>query len=499
MNKRLSKSKIMSGLQCEKRLWLEVHQPDAKIVSDNTQWLFDSGNAVNDVARALHQGGHLIELVDWNFADAIEETKRRLNDAPQAPLFEGTFVHDGVLIMADILQRDEDGYRLIEVKSSSSVKDPYYADCAVQAWVLEGAGLTIHKVELAHINTSFIYRGAGDYHGLLHYENLTDAIAEHKREVPNHVSRFKKVLAGEQPNIEVGDHCHTPYTCPFIEHCSAPNAGESVKYPVTCLPHDRGISAQLLSEGIEDLRDIPHDRLHNEQHKMMRRVCLTGKAELNPRAKKFINRQPYPRYYFDFETIGFAVPIWKGTRPYQQIPFQWSCHMEEQSGELRHAEFLDTTGDAPMRAVTESLLQAVGDSGPIFVYGAFEKGRLNDLAGCFVDLADDIEKVIERLVNLLPLARFNYYHPDMMGSWSLKNVLPTVAPHLDYSDLGEVRDGAAAGAAFRQITHPETDAQHAKSLTHDLLEYCKRDTEGLVALVRFLASGKIQTQSKSDA
>ena len=490
----------MSGLQCEKRLWLEVHQPDAKIVSDNTQWLFDSGNAVNDVARALHQGGHLIELVDWNFADAIEETKRRLNDAPQAPLFEGTFVHDGVLIMADILQRDEDGYRLIEVKSSSSVKDPYYADCAVQAWVLEGAGLTIHKVELAHINTSFVYRGAGNYHGLLHYENLTDAIAEHKREVPNHVSRFKKVLAGEQPNIEIGDHCHDPYDCPFIDHCSGPCA-EAVEYPVTILPNDRKklVAKKLEAEGIDDIRDIPPERLSNATHEWVRAVTVRGKAELNPRAKKYINGQPYPRYYFDFETIGFAVPIWKGTRPYQQIPFQWSCHMEEQSGELRHAEFLDTTGEAPMRAVTESLLQAVGDSGPIFVYGAFEKGRLNDLAGYCMDLADDIEKVIERLVNLLPLARLNYYHPDMMGSWSLKDVLPTVAPHLDYSDLGEVRDGMAAGVAFRQITHPETDAQHAKSLTHDLLEYCKRDTEGLVALVRFLASGKIQTQSKSDA
>ena len=489
----------MSGLQCEKRLWLEVHQPEAKIVSDNTQSLFDVGNAVNDVSRALYQGGHLIEVVDWNFAGAIEETKRMLNDEPETPLFEGTFMHDGVLVMVDVLQRDDDGYRLIEVKSSTSVKEPYYADCAVQAWVSEGAGLTIHKVELAHINNQFVYGGDGDYRGLFHHENLTDAIAEHKREVPNHVSRFKKVLAGEQPNIDVGGHCHTPYECPFIQHCSAANTSERVKYPVTCLPHGGSISAQLISEGIEDIRDIPDDRLHNEQHQMMRRVCTTGKAELTPHANKFINEQPYPRYYFDFETIGFAVPIWKDTRPYQQIPFQWSCHIEEQSGELRHAEFLDTTGDAPMRALTESLLQAVGDSGPIFVYGTFEKNRLNDLAGYGVDLADDIEKVITRLVDLLPLARVNYYHPDMMGKWSLKNVLPTVAPHLDYGDLGEVRDGLAAGAAYQQIVHSETDAQHAMSLTHDLLAYCKRDTEGLVALVKFFATGKIQTRTKSDA
>ena len=485
MTTRLSKSKILSGLQCEKRLWLEVHQPALKVVPAGVERAFAVGHEVNDVAQSLHEGGHLIGFDD-GIAGALIETERVLKASPDATLFEATFSHKGVVVRADILKKGARGYELIEVKSSGSVKAPYYADCAVQVWVLEGCGLPVERVQLAHIDTQFVYGGDGDYRGLLCYNELDADIADVKKEVPKWVSQFHWVLNGRKPNIATGEHCNSPYPCPFIEHCSEPGA----EYPVSCLPRGGQVVKELEAEDIKDIRDIPPGRLTNAIQEWVRRVTVAGKPELDSAAGEVINACSYPRHYLDFETIGFAVPRWKDTRPYQMLPFQWSCHIEAKPGEVAHAEFLDTTGDSPMRAFIESLLATLGQCGAIFVYSPFEKSCLNQLAERFPDLREEIKEVIDRLVDLLPVARQNYYHPDMRGSWSLKALLPTIAPHLDYGDLGEVQDGTAAGAAYQEMIDADTEQPRAQSLAADLRAYCKRDTEALVALVRFFAGEK---------
>ena len=279
--KRLSKSKILSGRQCEKRLWLEVNQPELSVTSAGTEHRFAVGNEVNDVARSLHGDGYLIQ---WK-SDALAETKRMLKESPETTLFEATFAHNGVMVRADILKKDADGYRLIEVKSAASMKDPYYPDCAVQAWVLRGNGVPISRVELAHIDTQFLYAGDGDYRGLFYHQDVTAEVTELQSQVPKWVARFQKVLAGDQPDIATGDHCNNPYSCPFIAHCEPPKT----KYPVECLPYGGKVVAQLLAEGITDIRDIPAGRL-NRQHERVHRVTVTGKPELNPGARKKINQ-----------------------------------------------------------------------------------------------------------------------------------------------------------------------------------------------------------------
>ncbi|MDD9810489.1 MAG: DUF2779 domain-containing protein [Gammaproteobacteria bacterium] len=486
MTTHLSKSKIMSGLQCEKRLWLETHRPALAVVSADVKHRLEAGDEVNEVARSLHAGGHLIGF-DGGIKGAVAETKRMLKNSPQTPLFEATFSHQDVVVRVDVLKKGRRGYRLIEVKSGSSVKDPYYPDCAVQAWALEGCGVPVELVEVAYIDTSFVYAGDGDYRGLLTHENVTKDIADAKQETPGWVKRFKAMLKQGEPDIATGRHCKTPYACPFIAHCSAASGAD---YPVTDLPGGSAIAEELRAEGIADIRDIPRGRLHNARQEWVRKVTVSGQAELNPAAKQIVDACAYPRYYLDFETIQFAVPQWKDTRPYQALPFQWSCHIERAPGEMTHAEFLHTTNDSPMRAFIDSLLAALGDRGAIFVYSGFEKTRLNELAACFPDLRDDIRRVNERLVDLFPVARANYYHPDMRGSWSLKALLPTIAPQLDYADLGEVQDGGAAGIAFLEMIGPQTDASRARQLAVDLRAYCERDTEALVELVQFFSAEK---------
>jgi hypothetical protein len=207
--------------------------------------------------------------------------------------------------------------------------------------------------------------------------------------------------------------------------------------------------------------------------------------ELNPKAGETLVALSFPRYYIDFETFQPAVPVWAGTRPYQQTPYQWSCHIERKSGPLEHLEFLSHDGSDPRRPFAETLIKAVRARGPVFVYNAsFEGGRLNESGEAFPDLAPALDAISARFVDLLPLARNHYYHRDMRGSWSIKAVLPTIAPELSYDGLG-VADGAMAAEAFAEMLHPQTEPKRATEIRQALLEYCGRDTLAMVKIAHF--------------
>lgn len=486
MSNRLSKSKILSGLQCVKRLWLETHRAGLIEISADTQRRFDAGNAVNDVARAQHAGGHLIGF-DGGIAGAIRETREVMHAHPQAPVFEATFAHEGIAVRVDVLKKHGRGYRLIEVKSSTAVKPPHYPDCAVQAWVLEKCGVEVTRVELAHIDNRFVYRGGGDYAGLFAHADMSGGIGEYQAQVQTWAREFRGVLDGEQPRIATGAHCRDPYPCPFYAHCRGEETDAA--FPLEWLPGSKvEIRAHAKAHGIDDLRDMPDAQL-NERQRWVRDVSRRGEGELRADAAAAVAACAWPRYYLDFETVQFALPVWEGTRPYEQLPFQWSCHVESAPGEVTHAEFLHDGAGAPMQAFAESLLRAAGEDGAVFVYGSFEKTVLNQLAKMFPQWEEALHALTARLVDLLPLARANFYHPQMRGSWSLKNILPCIAPHLAYDDLGEVRDGTAAGAVYQEIIAAETETARREKLAEDLRAYCKRDTEALLALVHFFARG----------
>lgn len=480
----LSKSKILSGLQCRKRLYLEVYHPELAEISEEAERRFAAGHEVGEVARNLEPGGLLIET-GGDLAKALQQTRDALAGTGKVTLFEATFEHNGVLVKTDLFFSARGGRRVVEVKSASSLKDYHLPDVAVQYWVLEGAGHEPDKVKLALIDTSFIYPGGGDYRGLFANVDMTDQARQLQPEVTRWVKEFKQVLAGDTPEVEIGDQCSNPFECPFFGHCSA---GMSFpEYPVTILPRAAALAEELRAEGYEDLRDVPEGRLSRPIHEKIRRCTIAGNPELDPEVATVLAGYPFPRYYLDFESIAFAVPIWAGTRPYQQIPFQWSCHVEKENRSMEHRQFLDTTGELPIEKLAESLISTVGTSGPIFCYGTFEGTRLDDLAAMLPRLAPKLSKIRARLVDLLPLARKYYYHPEMKGSWSIKDVLPTVAPDLDYSDL-EIQGGDIAQQAYLEAIHPETTPERREAIRSNLLAYCGRDTEGLVSLVRFFES-----------
>ncbi len=433
------------------------------------------------MARDLAGDGVLIDPP--TLGQALRETACLLARRGDLTLFEATFSAGGVLVRADLLTRRAGRARMVEVKSATAVKPYHVDDIAVQTWVVRRAGVALDEVALACIDRDFVYHGDGAYQGLLHETDVTAAVDELVAQVPDWIRECATTLAGDLPEQDDPGRCTDPFSCPFIGLCS-----EGLpEYPVELLPNGDAVAAELRAQGFDDLRLVPETWPFAERHRRIWQATRSGRPDYEPQAAAHLAALPFPRFYLDFETIQFAVPVWAGTRPWEQLPFQWSCHVERAPGEVEHREFLDTSGEPPMRSCADTLIAALGAGGPIFVYSGFEHGVLTALAARFPDLERPLAALADRLVDLLPVTRAAWYHPAMKGSWSIKDVLPTVAPEFDYADLGEVHDGTAAQIAFAEAVHPDTPAERADELAHGLLAYCAQDTLALVRLRRFLS------------
>lgn len=476
----LSKSRIIAHRQCPKRLWLQVNRPELFGDDSGVSARIEVGYNVGDVARALHPECILIDAED--LSQALVDTEKALSGEPH-PIFEATFQAGGILVRADLLIPSGLGYRMIEVKSSTHVHPYQVEDAAIQSWVAVNSGIRIDAVEIAHIDKTFLYPGSKNYQGLFTHVDVTDEVRVLMQKVPEWADATLATLNGEIPEVEPGDQCSDPFDCPFCGHCCPEE--ELQGFPPEILPYGRTVAERLRAAGCNDLCQASEDMVDNSRHKRIIRVCKSGLPELDREATIILNELPYPRYYIDFETIFPAIPIWSGTRPYQQIPFQWSCHIEKVPGVLTHHGFLANENEDPRPAFIKSLLGILGKNGPVFVYNAgFERTRLRELAEAYPHLAEEIEAVQDRIYDLLPLARENYYHQDMMGSWSIKALLPTVAPELSYDNL-EVGDGGMAMEAFLEILAPETLEERRTQLREALSKYCAQDTLSMVLLARY--------------
>lgn len=474
---RLSKTKVIAGLQCDKQLHLRVYHPEWATVTESPA--VETGKVVETHARACFSEGILIER-DASNADPFTLTRRLIENPEVSCLFEAAIRTDDLVVFVDVLTRDGTGWELTEIKAATSVKDKHIDDVGIQAITLLHAGIRINKYNLMHINNNFVYQGGHDYTGLFVNEDITDRIRAHMAFIEARLAPFKAMLNGEQPERHIGPYCNNPFPCPYKDYCEAQDA----KYPVARLPNGWRIAQQLIAQGIYDIRDIPVDTLNSETHLWIRRVTIAGKAELKPGAKHILTQLAYPRYYLDFECIQFAIPIWEGTRPFEQLPFQFSCHIQTVPNTLRHEAFLDTTGQDPRRAFAEALLAVCGNSGPIIVYHqSFEKGVINALINLFPDLANQLQTIHDRIFDLLPVLKQHYYHPEMKGSWSIKKVLPCLVPELSYAALGSVQEGTQAQAVYFDIISGNLDKRAQDASRADLLAYCQLDTLAMVRIV----------------
>ena len=483
----LSKSRIMSSLQCLKRVHLEVNRKDLVHYSKATEAAFKLGHQVGDKAIELYGGedGTFIEYNGGNFAGALAKTEQIMTSMFPTPVFEATLQHGGVLVREDVLLPVEtesgNSWRVVEVKASTKVKPEHIHDCAVQAWVHLGAGYPLERISLAHVDKQFVYQGGGDYRGLFAEHDLTEQVMNLQPAVPIWVEQAKGAVSGPMPEVPVGQHCSQPYECPFIDFCW-PN---DTRYPIAGLGGSKKKLGVWVMDGYCDICDVPSWEITAENQLRIHRVTLTGEPELLPDARRFTESLPYPRFYLDFETAAPAIPVWPGTRPYQVLPFQWSCHIERSPGVMEHAEFLDLSGEPPMRVLAEQLIRDLESAGPVLMYTSYERGVIEGLAAMLPDLAMALLGIVERLVDLHPVTKASYYHPDMLGSWSIKAVLPTIAPDMDYEKLEGIQEGNAASAAYLEAIGPQTTPERKEQIREELLKYCMHDTEAMVRLVQF--------------
>jgi hypothetical protein len=481
----LSKSKLISAWQCPKKLHLEIHKPELSNISSTTDALFATGNQVGLIAQDIYGTEGSVEIpYGENLGDALNETTELIESGARVPIFEATFQHAGILVRVDVLIPDGDGWRAIEVKASTSVKEHHVIDCAIQLWVMRNVGLEVHSISLAHIDNQFEYQGDGDYKTLLTEEDLTTEAVDFENQLYELIKSARSAAGADMPQIVVGGHCGKPYDCQFQSYCWPTDA----EYPVTGLGGGKTKLANWVKEGYRDIRDIDSESITGVQQQRIHRVTCSGEPEVLKGAREIIAGLPYPRYYLDFETIAPAVPIWKGMRPYKAVPIQWSCHIAHSADSLEHKEFLDLFGDPPMRALAESMIRCLGNAGPILMYTTYERTVINGLIVMFPDLTEPLEGIIDRLVDLHPIVKEYYYHPNMLGSWSIKAVSPAIAPHMDYANLDGISEGMAASDGYLEAINPETSAARKKELEQQLLRYCKFDTEAMVEIVRFLST-----------
>ena len=477
---KLSKSRFLSGLQCHKRLHLELYAHDPLPAIDPfTRSLLETGAKVGALARSRFPGGVLID------DDNEERTRLVLADPTVPAIYEAAFTWDDVRIRADILVRvSGDVFDLVEVKSTTWPKQEHVWDLAVQLAVLAGAGVRVHRAFLMHLDRSYVYPG-GDYdlRRLFACADLTEAARERQREVPRHLGAMRAILWNEEPPaIEVGRHCTRPRTCPFFDGCHDGLPTD----PLLRLPKGRRLRERLATAGIVGFDDIPLDfpGLSLHQRRALEAI-RSGERFCDPAIREVLAGVVYPVHFIDFETIMPALPLYPGTRVYDSIPAQWSDHVLHRDGRIEHREYLYEGQGDPRRPFVVSLLETLGCSGTIVVYSNYEATRLDDLAASLPDVAEAIARAQPRILDLHALIRLHVYDQAFNGSFSLKSVLPALVPSLGYDDLG-IQDGGVASLALLEVMDSRTPSERRAELREALLAYFGRDTEALVRVFQSL-------------
>lgn len=485
----LSKSRFTAGMKCSKLLWLRCHRPELGAPLDAaTQARFDAGTTVGAVARQAFPGGVLVEADYKAQKEALAQTQALLSDSRVPAIFEAAFCHDGVQVRVDILERaTQRHWRLIEVKSTTCVKEEHSLDAAIQQYVVGGCGIQLEDVCVMHLNNQYTYNG-GDYDlpSLFTIATVSGQTTMLQPDIPHQVTSFRTMLASSvEPVIPPGEQCATPYACEFAGYCGLEKPSQDW---IGFLPGLRTDARRRLEmRGVASIHAIPDDfPLTNVQ----RRVCRcvrSGEAEFGDGLATKLKTLSYPRYFLDFETVNPALPRFAGMKPFSQIPFQWSLHIQPSPGILiKHVDFLSDDGSDPRQPFIESLLSEVGEEGPIITYNAtFEKTRLRELADWLPQYRAAIEAIITRIWDLLPVMRNHVYHPAFFGSFSLKYVLPALITGMSYTDM-EVADGVQAGLAYDTLVARILDQTSHNALRQALLDYCEQDTLAMVRLIEHL-------------
>jgi hypothetical protein len=477
----LSKSRFVAGWQCHKLLWWRVHEPDAPELQPDKvlQDLFDQGRQVGEIARRQFPGGVLIDLPHEAYDARVAATKQALDEGAPA-VFEASFMANDTFVAIDILERTDGGHRLIEVKSSSEVKEQHIPDVAVQAHVAVANGVVLKSAEVMHMNGEFRHPATGE---LLARTDVGGAVVGIVQTVADELERQHEMLAGALPRVEIGGHCLEPYECPFISRCW-PGAPDHIStlYNVGAkrLP-------SYLQRGITSIRDLPAteklNAIQRRQIKALAEQRLVVEPALAKALKPFTGRMGF----LDFETIQRAVPVWPGMKPWEQAAAQFSYHERQDDGSYTHAEFLAEGPEDARPRLAAALVRATATADHVVMYTTFERTRIRGLQATVPHLRAELEALEEKLLDLRPPVKECVYHPAFRGSFSLKDILSPLVPELSYDDLVIVDGRVASVEIARLLFVADKIPPHERDrVRRELLDYCERDTWATVRLLEEL-------------
>jgi hypothetical protein len=439
---------------------------------------------VGILARKLFPGGTALEYEGSSFEEKIARTKELIASGVDT-IYEATFLYDNVLVMVDILHHGVRGWELYEVKSSTAVKDVHVSDVAVQYYVLKGSGLPVSKASLVHINNRYMRWGDLDIKGLFVAEELTSVAEEQQVSVKHDLMGLQAMINGECPVSDIGAHCSEPYECDFTAHCWAHVPKPSI-FDIARLNSSKKF--ELYYKGVRSFKDIPDDFPLNPNQRMQVDAELSGKKFIDSAGiGEFLDTLSYPLYFLDFETFQSAVPLFDSTKPYEQIPFQYSLHaMDRECGEVRHYEFLAEVGADPREDLAKRLVADIPVDVCVLAYNrGFEKGVIKRLAEEFPAYASKLMNIHDNILDLMAPFRSKYYYAkEMQGSYSIKYVLPALIPGQGYDGMA-ICNGGEAMNAYATLHLVKDEAEVARS-RKALLEYCKLDTLAMVMLLEKL-------------
>jgi len=471
----ISKSRFLIGLQCPKHLWCIFNAPELiPPIDEATRALFDQGHEVGNIAKKLHPTG--VEIVLGK--DAVQQTNDLLNK--RVPIFEASFTYNHAYCKVDIFvpvgNKDWD---IIEVKSSTEVKDEHLWDVAFQKYCLENSGVHIRKCHVLVINNEYIKKGEINPEKFFTTEDVTDKISEFVPQVEDLLKNMVETIQNpKMPLPLLGTECVDPAECPVcMNDLPENNVTELYRLGKKAYP--------LLNNKIVKIKDLPKDFKLSDKQKIQYDATMSNKPHINAKEiKKFIKTLKYPLYFLDFETINPAIPLFDGTRPFQNIPFQLSLHIvKKASAKLEHIEFLADNAEDPRKGIVNTL-KSIGKTGTVLAFNmSFEKGIIEDLQEAFPK-EKWLHEIIDKLNDLIiPFQKFWYYDPKQQGSNSIKAVLPALTGK-SYEHL-EVRKGDEAARKFIKMTYKEKKTD--EKLRKALLKYCEQDTQGMIEILKILS------------
>ena len=480
----LSKSRYTQGITCEKKLWLSCYKPEEAEDLGNDSVL-ENGNKIGDLARHLFGDNYILIDFDKGIQSMLDETKKYLKEKPNI-ICEASFNYDGNFCSVDVLKNDKDGVEIYEVKSSTEISDIYIHDISYQTWVLKKCGLKVKKSFIVYVNNHYVKNGELNINKFFNIEDVTNLIDLNK--VENNIKDLKEVLnSKDEPNIDLSISCHKPYDCPFFKYCikklPSPNVfdlGWNVRF-------DKKI--EMYKRGNITYKDIINkEEVNDKAIEQIKFELENNKPKINKNnIKKLLNTFKYPLYFLDFESYQSSIPTIDGTRPYQQICFQYSLHYYlEENGELFHKEYLcDDYEGNPMYGLCRQLCEDIPMNSCVLVYNqTFEKARLREMAELFPEFREHLLNIRDNIIDLMiPFSNQDYYVKDMGGSYSIKKVLPALFPNdpsLDYHNLEQVHKGDEASNSYLLL--PSLSYEEQKTLRKNMLKYCELDTYAMVKI-----------------